>query len=1165
MLAGGVLADVFAATPDNDSLSGGAGSDTVSYAGADHAVTIDLRLAGPQDTTGSGLDTLKSIENLIGSDFDDVLFGTNAGALTKISGQIPGQPVYQNIQGGTDFDYRAGVFSPDGSKVAFYGGGLSDIYVKDLATGVVTLVTTFSSIDFLISGGFDPEFSRDSNKIVFRTYSDPFWRSPNTTKDHNGDIDVYVKDLRTGEFYFVSSRSDGSESADSGRGNAEFSPDGLKVMFSSGDSNLSNTWTTTGGIYIKNLYSGQITLVSTTANGVSGNDGSGGARYLDDNHFVFASYASNFLPSPPEIKFAQIYVKSLTDGNLTLITSGIDGKPGYGNSGAIDVSADGTKIVFYSEANNLVAGDTNNIGDIFLKDLITGELTRVSTDSFGGETSSGVDHAVISPDGSKIAFLDRSPQGLAQFFVKDLSSGIVSMVSNAPSGISTYDPFRFSPDGESLIFDALNSLTADDVNTYSDVYIQVISGDANRLDGGAGADTIHGGDGADTLIGGAGDDVLYGDAGDDRFYVAKGADRAYGGGGADAFQYGVSLESDPAQAVDTLVDGGAGIDTIDLGLQHEALTIDLSVKVAWQAIGFGRLSQTGIENVSSGAGGDRLTGDVLTNQLAGRGGDDTLIGGGGDDTLTGGTGDDSLDGGTGIDTVSYAGAASGVTVTLATTGPQDTGGDGIDTLKAVEALVGSAYGDLLTGGASANLLSGGLGADTLDGGLGADTLIGGAGDDFFRIDSGQDVLRESLGGGFDIAETTANYVLAAGVALEVLRAAAGTSPINLKGNDYAQTLVGNAGINTLDGYWGADTMIGGAGNDTYLVDNSGDVIIEQNGEGFDTVRTTSSTYALGANLEVLTFVGTSAFRGTGNDLANVITGGKGIDQLDGGAGADRLIGGLGNDTYLVDNLGDVVVEDVNQGFDTVRAKLGSYVLGANVENLTFTGTGKFAGFGNDLANVLTGGAGSDTLDGKAGADRMVGAAGDDLYYTDNVNDTVVELAGQGYDKVFTTLQTAKLADNVEQLLFIGAGNFTGYANAAGSMIFAGAGSDVLVGGAGADFLGGMAGADTLTGGGAADIFYFDGPNTGIDRITDFQSGIDHIELRANTFGIASLADLSLLSGVAPSAMGTGPTLLYDTTTGGLFFDLDGSQAGAAVQIALLAGKPTLALADFFVA
>ncbi|MEZ2215111.1 calcium-binding protein, partial [Sinorhizobium sp. CB7] len=116
--------------------------------------------------------------------------------------------------------------------------------------------------------------------------------------------------------------------------------------------------------------------------------------------------------------------------------------------------------------------------------------------------------------------------------------------------------------------------------------------------------------------------------------------------------------------------------------------------------------------------------------------------------------------------------------------------------------------------------------------------------------------------------------------------------------------------------------------------------------------------------------------GTGNSLANTIRGAAGADTLDGKAGADILIGGAGNDTYVVDSAGDVVTEAANAGTDLVRTALATYSIAAlaNVENLTFTGSGDFAGSGNALVNIITGGTGNDTLDGGAGADTLVGGA-----------------------------------------------------------------------------------------------------------------------------------------------------------------------------------------------
>ena len=154
-----------------------------------------------------------------------------------------------------------------------------------------------------------------------------------------------------------------------------------------------------------------------------------------------------------------------------------------------------------------------------------------------------------------------------------------------------------------------------------------------------------------------------------------------------------------------------------------------------------------------------------------------------------------------------------------------------------------------------------------------------------------------------------------------------------------------------------------------------------------------------ANVENLTYTGSSAFTGNGNALDNVITGGAGNDTLnggngndwlDGGSGTDTMIGGSGNDTYVVDNAGDVVSELSGQGTDTVRTSLTSYGLGAlpNVENLTYTGSSAFTGNGNTLNNVLTGGIGNDTLNGGTGNDTARhGGAGNDTLTGGTGNDS----------------------------------------------------------------------------------------------------------------------------------------------------------------------------------
>ena len=275
----------------------------------------------------------------------------------------------------------------------------------------------------------------------------------------------------------------------------------------------------------------------------------------------------------------------------------------------------------------------------------------------------------------------------------------------------------------------------------------------------------------------------------------------------------------------------------------------------------------------------------------------------------------------------------------------------------------------------------------------------------------------------------------------------------------------------------------------------------------------------------------------------------GNDTLNGGAGADTMADGLGNDTYVVDNTGDVVNENANEGTDTVQASV-TYTLAANVENLTLTGTGTINGTGNTLNNVIIGNSGNNTLAGLAGADTLDGGAGTDTasYAASSSGVTVSLAAGtaSGGDAQGDTLI------NIENLTGSGL-NDTLEGNGANNVLNGGAGTDIVsyehagaavavslattaaqnTGGAGTDTLSGfenltgsafndtltgstaanvlmgLAGNDTLVGGSGADIltgglgadrFVFSAladsaPGTP-DLVTDFVHGTDIIDLSA---------------------------------------------------------------------
>lgn len=188
---------------------------------------------------------------------------------------------------------------------------------------------------------------------------------------------------------------------------------------------------------------------------------------------------------------------------------------------------------------------------------------------------------------------------------------------------------------------------------------------------------------------------------------------------------------------------------------------------------------------------------------------------------------------------------------------------------------------------------------------------------------------------------------------------------------------------------------------------------------------------------------------------DTLIGTSGADTIDGGAGADEMRGLKGTDTYIVDNVGDRVVEAVGGGKDTVKASV-SYTLADNVENLLLTGKAGLSGTGNALGNKLTGNTGNNWLDGKEGADTMIGGRGDDSYRVDNAGDLVTEAAGQGVDTVITSIDYT-LGAGVENLSMSSdsSAGIKGYGNELANSM-----SDWI----GSDLLSGLDGNDTLSGG-----------------------------------------------------------------------------------------------------
>ncbi len=539
------------------------------------------------------------------------------------------------------------------------------------------------------------------------------------------------------------------------------------------------------------------------------------------------------------------------------------------------------------------------------------------------------------------------------------------------------------------------------------------------------------------------------------------------------------------------------------------------------------------------------------------------------------------------------------------------GNAGINTLD------GGRGDDRLVGVGGGDTLIGGLGNDTLTSGRGIDTLISGAGNDTYGINDSGDVIQEDPAGGIDTVQIAASYVLGGTLENLVLggEAVSGTgNALNntITGNLAANTLgggdgndtllglarrdvlLGGAGNDTLDGGTGADTMTGGTGNDTYIADNADDAIIEVAvGGGTDRVIA-SVNWKLADGLENLMLApGTAPLSGTGNNLANVITGNAGNNVLDGGGSdfgfaPDTLIGGMGNDTYIAAPDGFDrfdIIEQAGQGTDRVVSAFSFNVLPEFVENLVLTGGNDISGGGNAIANTVTGNTGSNIIYGYEGSDRLIGEAGNDVlyggagndtlqggigndtYFVDDAADRVIEKAGEGRDFVQTVI-TLTIPDEIEVLTLDLALDINATGSSRSDTLIGNSGVNTLDGKAGADVLADHGFNDTLIGGSGADYFLFGSAGVrsnggAVATITDFSSAEEDLISLIYTDANPATPEFDPMTFIGTSAFsGAGGEVRYQQTGANTFVtgDIDGDEeADFTIQ---LTGLINLAQSDF---
>lgn len=701
------------------------------------------------------------------------------------------------------------------------------------------------------------------------------------------------------------------------------------------------------------------------------------------------------------------------------------------------------------------------------------------------------------------------------------------------------------------------------------------AGGADYLDGGGGNDVIFA-DADDTVIGGMGiDTISYTntlgpvtiDLGAAPIPNFSGFENAVGSQGSDTIKGSAGANVLEGGLGDDNLDGGAGIDTASYAGSTLGVSVDLSKQGVQQDTGEAGLDTLlGFENLQGGSGDDTLAGGDGGNRIEGGGGDDIIDGGLGNDVLIGGS-----NGALG-DTLSYGSAILAVKVNLALASAQITGGAGTDTISGFENLTGSSANDTLTGNADGNIIQGGEGNDALFGAAGGDNLFGQEGDDTLFGGISADKLDGGIGN--DTVSYTASVL---GVTVDLSIGGAGQTSAGEASGDQLldiENIIGSAKNDILTGDGGDNVIEGGAGNDT-LAGGA-------NAANGDTASYRSAAAAVKVSLlfqglaQATGGGGTDVLNGfenleggkgadtlTGDADPNVIVGNAGNDVLDGGAGVDTLLGGLGNDIYLVDEEFDLVIEALGAGIDTVRSTASSYTLSTHVENLTLLGLGNIDGSGNELANIVSGNGGNNILSGGAGdgkADTLKGGVGDDTYFVE-AGDIAIELTSQGIDWVHSTVSQT-LGANIENLQLVDSG---GQINGIGNAL-----ANTIIGNAHDNILNGKAGNDTMTGGDGEDTFAFDTPLnavTNVETIKDFIVGEDLIRLENAIFnkigGVGPLLANAFHAG--SSAHDIDDRVIYDISTGTLYYDSDGTGAVAHVKFAILENKPVaLSEADFIV-
>ena len=595
------------------------------------------------------------------------------------------------------------------------------------------------------------------------------------------------------------------------------------------------------------------------------------------------------------------------------------------------------------------------------------------------------------------------------------------------------------------------------------------------------------------IYGTTGNETLSGTNLDNRIYAGTGNDTLIGTGANDTLVAGAGI--------DTMI-GGTGNETFVVNNVNDVIlakSTGSNTNTVLSSVNY--IAPANVQNITlTGTANLTATGNNLNNVITGNAGNDTLIAGSGNATLIAGTGLATMVGGIGNDTfvvnnihdvIQAKSTGSNINTVLssvnyvAPSNVQNITLTGTANLTAT----GNNLNNVITGNAGNDTLIAGSGNATLIAGTGLATMVGGTGNDTFVVNNIHDVIQaKSTGTNVNTVLSSVSYVAPANVQNITLT---GTANLTATGNNLKNVITANSGNDTLIAGTGIATLVGGTGNDTFVVNNIHDVIqAKSTGSNINTVLS-SVNYVAPANVQNITLTGTANLTATGNNLNNIITGnsgrdwliaGNGNDTLIAGTGITRMLGGAGNDTFVVNNIHDVIhAKSTGTNINTVLSSV-NYVTPVNVQNITLTGTANLTATGNNLKNVITANSGNDTLIAGIGLATMVGGTGNDTFVVNNIHDVIqAKSTGSNINTVLSSVSYVTPA-NVQNLTGTGTRNITLTGNSLKNVITANIGNDTLIAGTGLATLVGGTGNDTFVVNNAGDVIQAQSTGTNVNTV-----------------------------------------------------------------------------------